>query len=183
MLNSIRSIDLNIFTLSWWQNTLSNDVNDGWDGIAIQNQTVRFHVLTRQGNKPGINISQYTPSWNGLAGNSSTSAPSNNTWYHYAFIYDGTTYKVYRNGTLLLSSAYSKIGNLDAFTLVNTVNPIGHSIFDDIVLIKDQILWTSNFTPPNYLLTGDKEIPKKLQSRMLYYPVRYGDYFDKAFLY
>ena len=29
---------------------------------------------------------------------------------------------------------------------------------DDMVVIKDQALWTSNFTPPDYYLTGPKAL-------------------------
>ena len=175
------SIDLNTFTLSWWQNILSDDTV--WDGISIQNKTISFCFIARGSNsQTSISIEQHNPSWSGIMYKDNTSIPSNNTWYHYAATYDGSNYKFYRNGVLLVTATYDKVGKLDGFAL-RILSSAYHSIFDDVVLIKDQVLWTGNFTPPDYLLTGDKKIPRKLQSRMLYYPVRYGDYFDKAFIY
>ena len=75
----------------------------------------------------------------------------------------------------------SAIENLTYISFNN--NDDNSSVFDDICLIKDQVLWTGNFTVPNYLLTGDKDIPSKIKTRQLMYPPRYGDYFDKAILY
>ena len=180
------SIDLNIFTFSWWQNILSNDnSSSSWDGVVLYNNTIGFHFLVRYNNsRIATNFAQYTPSWRSLADNYTNSPASNNTWCHYAITFDGSSYKFYRNGNLMVTTTYNKVGAFYGVAIVTTnSNPIGHSIFDDVCLIKDQVLWTTTFDPPNYLLTGDKELPKKIKTRQLMYPPRIGDYFDKAYLY
>ena len=177
------SIYLNTFTLSWWANILSNDTGDGWDGICFTNETISFYFLLRQANRGQFNCVFYNNSGQALKNIKINSSTTNGVWYHYAIIYDGSNFKVYKNGSLIADFQYSNIGTLKNFSFYSLINPIGHCIFDDVVLIKDQILWTENFDPPNCLLTGIKKLPKKIYSRQLHYPSRVGDYFDQAYLY
>ena len=115
----------------------------------------------------------------------SASAPPHNTWCHIATTYENKTLKTYLNGQLVITNTDSTY-TLNTKTLV--VNRFDHlttqAYREDITVIKDQILWTSNFTVPNYILLGDPETPKRLSNRNKIWPIRLkGDYFDKAYIY
>ena len=135
----------------------------------------------------------YNNNWtNEATVNHSSVALNFGTFEHYALIVDNTNIKVYKNGTLLtsintLSSAHNtKKLSINLLNQINTNIGISNAncYLDDLVIINNQLLWTSNFTVPNYYLTGDHTI-NRLYKRSILFPTpsSNNDYFDKAFIY
>ena len=113
---------------------------------------------------------------------------SDNTWSHIAIVRSGNTTSQYINGIKrnAISTFYS--GNFSGLYVYfwNTENISGaYMLIDDIVFIKDQALWTSNFTVPNNYLLGSDSIafPKRFSRKYIYLVNGSSDYFDKAYLY
>ena len=79
--------------------------------------------------------------------------PMKYTWMHVAITKKDKVCYIFRDGELLLSGSVS-----DTFVAQLLANPqLSASIEyygDDIVVIKDQCLWTENFTPPTEPLIG-----------------------------
>lgn len=79
--------------------------------------------------------------------------PMKYTWMHIAITKKDKVCYIFRDGELLLSGSIS-----DNFVTSLLANPqLSASIEyygDDIVVIKDQCLWTENFTPPTEPLIG-----------------------------
>ena len=171
------------FTLSWWQNILDRS-KAAWYGMWVANIQQVIHLLPSYGNNSCMIGGPKKP-WTGeksVFGN----PPNTNTWYHYAAVYNQPTFKFYINGNLQLSLDYNFSGKITQLKFQDITRTDGtcYSMCDDIVLILNQALWTSNFTVPNYLLTGDKEIPNKIRNKQILYPRKqFGDYFDKAIIY
>lgn len=74
-----------------------------------------------------------------------------NTRHHFALTYNGTTYKLYGDGQLLLTKDRTTtavgaltIGGSSADTVVKGLS----GYIDHFRIFKDTVLWTSNFTPP-----------------------------------
>ena len=118
---------------------------------------------------------------------STSSMVTLNTWHHYAATYNGSTYKMYEDGNQIISTNSTLApGNIDHIHFI--IGPASAAIgskaaVDDVVIISNQILWTSNFTPPNYFLTGDKDT-HRISNKHIIQPTRNAnDYFDKAYLY
>ena len=117
---------------------------------------------------------------------SSASTVSSNTWVHVATTYENKTLKTYLNGQLVVTNTDSKYTlntkNMKVFKMTSQITQV---YTEDFTVIKDQILWTNNFTVPNYILLGDPEPAKRISNRNKVWPVinLRGDYFDKAFLY
>lgn len=77
--------------------------------------------------------------------------PSTGTWYHIAYVKNGTDLKMYIDGEILGSgAAYSGSPRSSAANL--TIGQYSNSYFngymDDVRFTKNEALWTSNFIPP-----------------------------------
>ena len=87
----------------------------------------------------------------------STGTISANTWYYYAFTWDGTTYRQFINGTVDGTSSTAK--NLSDSTTVWQVGAIPwtssyqlNGYIDDLRITKGLARYTSNFTAPTEAL-------------------------------
>ena len=93
---------------------------------------------------------------NGLA--SGTAFPLNQ-WVHVAVTWDGSTYRIFQNGTQVASLALASPPAVNASNLyigaeVGGANPL-NGFIDDIRITKGAALYTSNFTVPTAPLSTD----------------------------
>ena len=175
-------ITMSKFTISFWMNILSFDSSKHWLGLSFDTD-IRYHFVLINSN------SQSCFMFNNIGSSSiftssyiTTPFTARNTWNHVGITYNGSTYTMYLNGNSFLSCNYSRTPkNFVELLILPNENNI---LYDDIVFINNQCLWTSNFTPPNYFLTGDKKV-NRLKFKQIIYPspISRGDYFDKAFIY
>ena len=182
----------NKLTISCWVKYLdefTNETNGGIQLISFNNTTnfeLRLgNILVAAGKKLATQIYQ-----NSAWGNwrfSSSSLPDKNTWYHVGCTLENRVYKTYLNGQLVITNndlQYDFATN-NIYQLSYYNNYVDNFYIEDLTVIMNQLLWTSNFTVPNYLLLGDKELPNRIYNKNKSYPSSkcIGDYFDKAFLY
>jgi hypothetical protein len=82
--------------------------------------------------------------------------PSLNTWHHYAFVRNGTTFTFYLNGTNRGSATSST--NIpaqgDVFRIGNTTSYPINGYISNFRLVNGTAVYTSNFTPPTTPLTA-----------------------------
>ena len=94
-------------------------------------------------------------SWSGATNASGGFLPVVNTWYHIAVVKEGTSTKLYVDGTLYGSGTFS--GTPADNSNVVSINYSGGTIDADISnvrFIRGTALYTSNFTPPTKPLTA-----------------------------
>jgi len=91
--------------------------------------------------------------------NPSTLAP--NTWYHIAFVRDGTTVRMYINGAVSVTTTTSNLSNITSGPLSIGRNEFGGAYFfymngyiADVRLVKGTAVYTTTFTPPSAPLTA-----------------------------
>ena len=202
----------NVYTISFWSKCLtfpssisSSETSKGiynmlWfnaintSGSHILDGNVKLYALWKYGSGIKRNYHEIQISQSNINNYSDNLLETPETWYHYAITVNNGTIKVYRNGvqTLTSTSNYLKQqpGQLYNWFALGNQNDTKEAVnlwiqFDDFVVIDKQVLWTSNFTVPNYLLTGDHELPKKIKRKSVMHPaLNYrGDYFDKAIIY
>ncbi|SVE30208.1 uncharacterized protein METZ01_LOCUS483062, partial [marine metagenome] len=78
---------------------------------------------------------------------------SNNTWYHVALVFDGSTYKTYIDGTL--DNTFTSSSNIGSITSAylgiwgNNANFYEwNGYMDEWRVVQGVAKWTANFTPP-----------------------------------
>ena len=86
---------------------------------------------------------------------SATPTPSNNTWYHVAYVRSSGTSKLYINGTSVISQADTN--NYDGtYIVIGGYYSEGYlmdGVISNFRVVKGQALYTSNFTPSTESLT------------------------------
>lgn len=131
-------------------------------------------------NAIGGSFNSTTVDFFGYANNFSASSNSNvSTWYHFAYVYDGTTAKIYKNGALLSSQAksWNTLNNNDLFKLgvgvggeLNFVGAIDDlkiynyalndsqisSLYTNNALIGNSLVYQFNFDNSYSDITGNK---------------------------
>ena len=83
-------------------------------------------------------------------------SPSINTWYHIALVRNGTSLKIYIDGTSItltenVAISTNAIPNLSAVLTIGTAGSAGYCLngwIDEFRVSKGIAHWTSNFTPP-----------------------------------
>lgn len=135
--------DMADFTIDFWVRLSSTSViqgflgrlsttDSGWLNLYWNNTLARIEANVR-----GVNGSF---SW----------SPSANTWYHLAFIRDGSTFKTYVDGIALSGSitSASALAPAGAITFGRADNFQLNGWIDELRIVSGQAIWTSNFTPP-----------------------------------
>jgi len=88
---------------------------------------------------------------------SGTFTPATEVWYHIVFTGNGSTVKVYVNGTLIGSLGYSSLSTAANALYLGADGIAGRSpdIWIDEVRVSNIQRYTSNFTPPTSKFTSD----------------------------
>ena len=91
--------------------------------------------------------------------NSSSLAISPNTWTHYAFTREGSTFRAFKDGSLIAtqSGVASEVGSSggNAILRIGGGHDSGHGMagyIDDLRIIKGKAVYTEAFTPPSSAL-------------------------------
>jgi hypothetical protein len=114
--NAVVRITGSTITLEAWIYPTSFKANV-WEGCVITKDGTGpdSGYMLRVGNSGQVNFNLGSGSWNEI--NSSTGAVSLNTWHHIAGTYDGTTQRLYVDGTEVASS-------ISSFSISNTSNSL-----------------------------------------------------------
>ncbi len=132
-----------------WRAIYSKRNSTGWyNGPILYISTANTLMLYETTNNSTWGI-------NGLT--SGTTFPSNQ-WVHVAVTWDGATYRIFQNGTLLASLALATPPAVNASNLyigaeVGGANPF-NGFIDDIRITKGAALYTANFTVPSAPLSA-----------------------------
>ena len=79
-----------------------------------------------------------------------------NQWIHYALTRTNGISRMFINGTKLMETSGTSNNLIPLVKSVRFISPCTKNIYDDLVVIANQALWTSNFTPPStYLLDSE----------------------------
>ena len=95
--------------------------------------------------------------YNTLLASSGSAVVSSTSWTHVAFTYDGTTYRVFINGTVGTTTSTTQQNISDATNRIKVANTnFGTRYFngyiDDLRITKGYARYTANFTPPDAAL-------------------------------
>ena len=95
-----------------------------------------------------------------------TTAYADNVWHHCAVVNDGTTVKMYMNGTLLDSIAADEIHNDAAGITIGKRPHDGYRWYGwmDDIRVSNIARYTADFTPPTSRLTNDKNTVLLIQA-------------------
>lgn len=150
------SADFNIgsvdFTLDLWIKTTDNinsTVLHCGAGSGAANTNYSFYYV----DDGTVGLSVSNGSTYPIAIVSSTSVSDGN-WHHVAGTYDGTTYRIFIDGTQENSTTASVSMNNSTFKINIAWNLGGASTtsldaeIDEVRVVKGTAIWTSNFTPP-----------------------------------
>jgi hypothetical protein len=147
---SIAKFYSNPFTVElWWNPSGSGQANGKIFQTANgDSYTYVSLALDATGNNLEVYMSNTSQSWNLVNGTSFTLTTG--TWYHLALVYDGTTIKLYVNGT-----------GTTLATVTTYINPIGttviggqtngknaYGLISNVRVMNGVAAYTSNFTAP-----------------------------------
>lgn len=123
------------YFVSVWDDVGGSDANSSWL-VRLNSGTILTHIMQGSG------------TYNTLT----SSAISTNTWFHFAFVRNGTTQTMYINGTSVASASVTGAMN----TVIRSLR-VGYQggsanylngYIDDLRITKGVARYTANFTPP-----------------------------------
>ena len=129
------------FTLCFWAKG-----GDGNGSFAVTRDTPDFTFTPFELNRGGsfFFANGALNAWSTISINSATLE-----WTHFAVVADGTNIKVYKNGVLQGSGiTHPNWPSVDSFLVIGKNESISINAALDEFLLYDDVLWTSNFTPP-----------------------------------
>jgi len=152
--NKVFNFGTNIFTCELWI------YPRGKGGYRVLNNTNgsfvagkwSINIIQYSANDNRVEMGAYSPSGTVYVINTTTQIQIN-TWYHIAFVRDGTFLKVFINGNLEGNYNYSTqsldndVNNVLCIGGSGYANEYCNAIIDDIRIIKGEALYTANFTP------------------------------------
>ncbi len=160
-LSSAANADWNMgtgnFTIEWWVN-LSSSASNSFPRIFSINGP-QFMVSLE-----GSNTSRTFYLWlNGSANSVSSGLNLLNTWNHFAICRNGSTIRVFRNGTQIGSNITNSNNIGDSTNILYLGRPLNilvstemmHGLITNFRWIKGEALYTANFTTPTPPLTAN----------------------------
>ena len=150
------------FTIEAWVNRVGVN-NADLDGIFTINAFDEWDEYPANVNIPGLSIGPGAFAYGvGASSTYSTKITADSLWHHIACVRQGSTIKVYIDG-----SSVTSVTNTDSYSNVNTPAAIGvfdkqggsyryywNGYIEDLRITKGLARYTSNFTPPNGPLEG-----------------------------
>ena len=135
------------FTIEWWSyQTSTSGVQGIWrNSTGDAANSVGFWTITQAGGTLTVSIGNGTTTDTVV----SNSAITINTWNHYAFVRNGTSFKLYVNGVAQTSTLTSSI-NLPAqaaFMQIGNAGGLYAGRITNFRIVKGTAVYTSNFTP------------------------------------
>ena len=142
------------FTIEWWSNqTATNGVQGIWrnsTGDALN--AIGYWTIQQPGGRITITIGNGTTS-DVIRSNSAIPI---NTWHHYAFVRNGTLFKLYVDGVAQTETLTSSI-NLPAQLAFMQIGNAGGNFFGYVTnfrIVKGTAVYITNFTPPTQPLSA-----------------------------
>lgn len=135
------------FTVEWWSyQTATGGVQGIWrNSTGDAANSVGYWTITQSGGTLTVSIGNGTTTDTVV----SNSAITINTWNHYAFVRNGTLFKLYINGVAQTSTLTSSI-NLPAqlaFMQIGNAGGLYAGRITNFRIVKGTAVYTSNFTP------------------------------------
>ena len=135
------------FTIEWWSyQTATSGVQGIWrNSTGDAANSVGFWTITQNSGTLTVSIGNGTTTDTVV----SNSAITINTWNHYAFVRNGTLFKLYINGVAQTSTLTSSI-NLPAqaaFMQIGNAGGLYAGRITNFRIVKGTAVYTSNFTP------------------------------------
>ena len=141
------------FTFEGWVYATGSDAADA-TGI-FQQGTSLFPTSLTNSLAVAIRPVSATIRWHTYAKNTSqdsTATVSLNTWYHFAFVRNGTTTTLYIDGSSVITVTSDNTDYTGTFlgvgSIYGTVNTNWEGYIDDLRITKGYARYTTNFTPP-----------------------------------
>lgn len=143
--NASLNINGTAITLEAWIFPTGAFKNNVWEGCVInKNGTGDNGYMLRVGNNGQVNFNIGTGSWNEI--NSATGAVTTNNWHHIAGTYDGTTMRLYVDGTQVATGALSaNIGSTSNSLYLGEDPQWGGRVFRG--RIEEVKIWNTTRTP------------------------------------
>lgn len=152
------------FTYSTWANIVSGDYRIRMGGYKQVNSTLyyKFISISKNNGRQRTEVCRYTGTTPAVLYEKKFSDNIYGKWHHFAITHKSDTFYFFIDGEIKDAYNSTSIGdyfvNANGYEL-NIVNGAesgyGQAYLDDIVVIKDQCLWTEKFTPPIDMLVGN----------------------------
>jgi hypothetical protein len=152
--NSALTLGTNNHTIEFWMYQISRDQYNVSFSYGNTSLFAANNYFMNVGTYIGIVIGNGAGNW--AINIDGGAVASLNTWHHYAFVRDGTTFTLYVNGTSVGSATSSTniTAQGDVFRIGNTTSYPINGYITNFRLVNGTAVYTSNFTPPTSPLTA-----------------------------